>query len=64
VGDATSLTYEKVSGSGDLSGYSAFMKMFMIPLVILVAVLHLWFLTLEMFLWRKPLGRKIFRITP
>ncbi len=29
-------------------------------LVGLVAVLHLWFLTLEMFLWRKPLGLKTF----
>ena len=29
----------------------------------LVAALHLYFLVLEMFLWRKPLGRKIFRMT-
>ncbi|MBL8914319.1 MAG: DUF1304 domain-containing protein [Archangium sp.] len=27
----------------------------------LVAVLHLYFLTLEMFLWEKPLGLKTFR---
>ncbi|WP_415064336.1 DUF1304 domain-containing protein [Bdellovibrio sp.] len=33
-------------------------------LVVLVAVLHLAFLYLEMFLWTKPLGRKIFRNTP
>ena len=33
-------------------------------LVGLVAVLHLYFLTLEMFLWKKPLGRKTFRLTP
>ena len=33
-------------------------------LVGLVAVLHLYFLVLEMFLWTKPLGRKIFRLTP
>ena len=33
-------------------------------LVILVALLHLYFLVLEMFLWTKPLGLKIFRNTP
>ncbi|MGH8370579.1 MAG: DUF1304 domain-containing protein [Gammaproteobacteria bacterium] len=30
----------------------------------LVALLHLWFLILEMFLWDKPFGRKVFRLTP
>ncbi len=30
----------------------------------LVAVLHLYFLALEMFLWEKPLGLKTFRNTP
>jgi putative membrane protein len=30
-------------------------------LVVLVAVEHLWFLVLEMFLWTKPLGLKTFR---
>jgi len=30
----------------------------------LVAVLHLYFLTLEMFLWKKPFGRKTFGLTP
>lgn len=30
----------------------------------LVAVLHLYFLTLEMFLWQKPIGLKTFRNTP
>jgi putative membrane protein len=29
-------------------------------LVALVALLHFWFLVLEMFLWTKPLGRKTF----
>jgi len=29
-----------------------------------VALLHLWFLVLEMFLWDKPLGLKTFRQTP
>lgn len=33
-------------------------------LVAAVALLHLYFLVLEMFLWTKPLGRKIFRLTP
>ena len=33
-------------------------------LVALVAALHLWFLVLEMFLWTKPLGRRVFGTTP
>ena len=33
-------------------------------LVGLVALLHLGFLVLEMFLWTKPLGLKVFRNTP
>ena len=33
-------------------------------LVGLVALLHLNFLVLEMFFWNKPLGRRIFRLTP
>ncbi len=33
-------------------------------LVVLVALLHVWFLALEMFLWQKPLGLRTFRITP
>ncbi len=32
--------------------------------IALVALLHLWFLVLEMFLWTKPLGMKTFRLTP
>ena len=35
-----------------------------IALILLVAALHLWFLTLEMFLWQKPLGLATFRNTP
>jgi putative membrane protein len=31
---------------------------------VLVALLHLYFLALEMFFWTKPLGRKVFRTTP
>jgi len=30
----------------------------------LVALLHLYFLVLEMFLWTRPLGLKVFRNTP
>ncbi len=32
--------------------------------VALVALLHLYFLVLEMFFWDKPLGRRIFGTTP
>jgi putative membrane protein len=32
--------------------------------VALVALLHLGFLVLEMFLWDKPIGRRTFRLTP
>lgn len=28
-----------------------------------VALLHLWFLVLEMFLWTKPLGRRVFKLS-
>lgn len=30
-------------------------------LILLVALLHLYFLVLEMFLWTRPLGLKVFR---
>jgi putative membrane protein len=30
-------------------------------LIVLVALLHVFFLVLEMFLWTKPLGLKVFR---
>lgn len=33
-------------------------------LVVLVALLHVYFLILEMFLWTKPLGLKTFRNSP
>lgn len=33
-------------------------------LITLVALLHFWFLVLEMFLWQKPPGLKVFRNTP
>jgi putative membrane protein len=32
--------------------------------VALVALLHLWFLILEMFFWTKPLGLRTFHLTP
>jgi putative membrane protein len=32
--------------------------------VLLVAALHAYFMTLEMFLWTKPAGRKVFALTP
>lgn len=32
-------------------------------LTVLVALLHSYFLILEMFLWDKPLGRKTFKLT-
>jgi len=40
------------------------MKIVADVLVALVALLHVWFLVLEMFLWDKPLGLKTFRQTP
>ncbi|MGE0763640.1 MAG: DUF1304 domain-containing protein [Bdellovibrionales bacterium] len=33
-------------------------------LIALVAILHFYFLVLEMFLWTKPKGLKVFRMTP
>jgi putative membrane protein len=33
-------------------------------IVFLVALEHLWFMVLEMFLWTKPIGRKTFHLTP
>ncbi len=40
------------------------MKLLADTLVVLVALLHLYFLVLEMFLWTRPLGLKTFRNTP
>lgn len=39
------------------------MKILADVLVGLVAVLHLYFLVLEMFLWTKPYGRRVFGLT-
>lgn len=33
-------------------------------LAVVVAVEHLWFLVLQMFLWQKPLGLRTFRLSP
>lgn len=33
-------------------------------LIALVALLHVYFLTLEMFLWNRPFGMKTFKLTP
>jgi putative membrane protein len=33
-------------------------------LIALVALLHIYFLVLEMFLWDTPYGRRVFRLTP
>jgi len=40
------------------------MSLIAIALIVLVALLHVYFLVLEMFLWTKPLGMKVFRNTP
>ena len=32
--------------------------------IVVVALLHLYFLVLEMFFWDKPYGRRVFRLTP
>ena len=37
------------------------MSILAIVLVVLVALLHLYFLVLEMFLWTRPMGLKVFR---
>lgn len=33
-------------------------------IVAIVAVLHVYFLVLEMLLWDKPIGRRVFQLTP
>jgi putative membrane protein len=35
-----------------------------IVVVVVVALLHAWFLVLEMFLWTRPAGLRTFRLTP
>jgi len=38
------------------------MNLLLNSLIIFIALLHVVFLILEMFLWTKPMGRKIFRM--
>ncbi len=33
-------------------------------LIVLVALLHVYFMYLEMVAWNQPLGRKVFKLTP
>ena len=40
------------------------MAMLTTVLVLLVAVEHIAFMVLEMFFWTKPLGRRVFGLTP
>jgi putative membrane protein len=40
------------------------MSVVAIVLVVVVALLHFYFLVLETFLWTRPLGLKVFRQTP
>src|SRR3546814_10113327 len=40
------------------------LSMLAITLILLLALLHLYFLVLEMFLWTRPAGLKVFRNTP
>jgi putative membrane protein len=46
------------------SGSILLMSMIAVALLVLVAGLHLWFLVLEMFLWTRPLGMRVFRNSP
>jgi putative membrane protein len=39
------------------------MRVVAVVLVALVALLHVWFLVLEMFLWTRPYGRRVFGTT-
>lgn len=40
------------------------MSLLALLLIAVVALLHVGFLVLEMFLWTRPMGRKVFRLTP
>lgn len=39
-------------------------KLLLDILTLLVAILHFWFMILEMFLWKNPIGMRVFRSTP
>lgn len=40
------------------------MKILASVMVVIVALQHLWFLIVEMFLWEGPIGLKMFNLTP
>jgi putative membrane protein len=40
------------------------MRVVATALIVVVAALHVYFLVLEMFLWRTPFGRRTFRTSP
>lgn len=46
------------------SGYGVAMSIAAAVLTVFIAVLHLWFLVLEMFLWTTPFGRSRLKMTP
>lgn len=52
-----------VLGWAEAEGGLQKMKLLVQLLVLLVAVEHLWFLVLEMFLFTKPIGLKTFHVT-
>lgn len=39
------------------------MQILALSFTVLVIILHLYFLVLEMFLWDKPMGRRVFALT-
>ena len=39
------------------------MTIMLTGLILVIALLHVYFLVLEMFLWTKPVGRKVFRLS-
>ena len=51
------------SAVGERGATLARMKLAALVLVSLVALAHVYFLVLEMFLWRKPYGRRVFHNT-
>src|SRR5438270_14081910 len=60
--NARSISYR---ASRENSGYNCrFMRIVADVAIVTVAVLHLGFLVLEMFLWTKPFGLRTFRLSP
>src|SRR4249919_153039 len=52
------------AGTGCNGGRGTMIGMAANVVVALVALLHAWFLVLEMFLWDRPIGMRTFRLTP